>query len=351
MKKRCHSYRLICAFILFVLCAAEASGSEIIDFIQQPHGKLEHRIAAALKLALNKFDGKEIWLAYSIDSTISRENFIANKRLSSGSFQHPQNSDSLAKSAMILLDYSLESGFPYLHQIHVNQLPLSTLKSERPVFWLGEQKANESLDWLMKQFALSRYSKLSQQFVDAINFHGCENDVVEFNRAILLSQFSEAIKYEAVKGLGNHESISSIRVLVSIISSDETNNVKKRALAALSQMKNEKAHTNIFDVAKRWKEKALRKEAIFWLAQMATKTAIDVLEEIVRTETDIALKEYAIFAIGQLPKGRGNDILCHIAETNPNARMREKAKFWMGQNQGHRFFELLNDLSDEEADK
>jgi len=345
---------VIIGAMLFGLDAQSTAGSEVIDLVHQPQLRLEERIGSALRLALKKFDGREIWIAYSIDKSVVGDNYRLNSRQGASvmdRFQQSTISDSLNYNFTLMLDYSLESGYPYLHQVHVNEVPPIVSVEGRPIFWLGQQNAKESLDWLKKQFCSSSYPKLRNQLVRMISLHGCKTDVVEFHRAILLSQLPESTKLEAMNGLVRHESIASIRVLVSMLKNREEINLKKRAISVLSQMRDEGAHRVVYAIARKGKDAVLRKEAIFWLGQIATEKAIKVLQKIVLTESNLSLKEYAIFAIGQLPRGQGNEILCHIAETNPNLRMREKAKFWMGQTQRHHLLELLNDLSEDQPVK
>lgn len=344
---------LIIIVTFFGFISGKVKATEVIDFVQAPQLSFEDRIEAALRLALKKYDGKEIWVAYSIDSLIQLDS-RANLNQEASVFSLLRQSmliDSVRHRYLILLDYSLESGYPYLHQVHINQVPHDVVYHRRPVVWLGKQKGRYSLIWLKKQFCKSRYELLSKQIVNSIGLHTQAQEVIDFNRAILFSQFPDALKYEAINGLGRHHTLPSIRVLIKILNESPSVNIQKRAISVLSQMKDKRARKIVYALAKRGKNPVLRKEAIFWLSHMATEEAIDVLNYIVVKETDVSLKEYAIFAIGQLPGGQGNAILCHIANNNSNPRMREKAKFWMGQSQDHRLFQLLNDLSETETVK
>jgi len=323
---------------------------EVIHFVHQPHMPFEKRIKSALHLALTKFDGREVWLAYSIDTSVVRiddEQVSLRQRTEHQPLAQLLKCDAAGQSALFVLDYSLESGYPYLH--HAFIFPGNDRGAEeiRPTIWLGVLSARQSLDWLQKQFYTSKSPRLSQQLVRCIGMHGCGEDVVEFNRAVLYTQFSEQIKFEAIAGLGVHQSPTSIRTIAAVFSMDEAPNLKKRAIAELSQMQDEQAHRFIYSIALNGKDVRLRKEAIFWMAQIGSDRAIQILKQIFSSESDPAIKEYTIFSIGQLPHGRGHEILCHIAETHSDERMREKARFWMGQSSAHKFDDLLREMTDE----
>ncbi|MFZ5517011.1 MAG: HEAT repeat domain-containing protein [Candidatus Zhuqueibacterota bacterium] len=328
--------------------------AEVIYFIHQPQMALEQRIQSALHLAMKKFDGREIWLAYSLDSNAVQSldaQTSHQERMEQQPLTQLLMQDAAGLPALLVLDYSLESGYPYLHHAYIFPENDRGTEEIRPTIWLGVRSAKQSLDWLQKQFYISKSPTLSKQLVHCIGMHGCEEAVIEFNRAVLFSQFSEPIKSEALAGLSLQEAPASIRTIVSVFSMNNAPNLKKRAIAELSQMQDERAHRYIFSIASSGKDVRLRKEAIFWLAQIGSDQAIQVLLQIFSSELDPAMKEYTIFSIGQLPQGRGHEILCQIAETNSDERMREKARFWMGQSSAQRFNVLLKEMSDEQSVK
>ena len=75
----------------------------------------------------------------------------------------------------------------------------------------------------------------------------------------------------------------------------------------------------------------MRGQAIFWLAQKAGKKASAAITNAIENDPDQQVKKKAVFALSQLPKEEGVPQLIHVAETNQNPAVRKDAFFWLGQ--------------------
>lgn len=362
---------------------------EIEKVLANQNLKLSIRINFALDMALKKYDGKKLWLIYSIDNhcsmrpleqhsivvhddntleqiilgynpNLEKENLIdsANHFQSDINFSMPSEYQTGKKTKNIgrpqsnkiavILDYSLESGNPCLYQIYQQRMDQSFTKEIRPIFWLGEGTAIFSINWLKDQFYKTKSTKLKQQIIGAIGAHQSSKEVIDFQKQIICGKYSQSLKNEAIFWLGKHNSIESIKFLAFLAIKQKNIQLRKKAIFALSQIDNKRAHLIVIALALKEKNHEVRHDAIFWLSQIADEDAIEVLSIILMTEKDSEVKKYIIFAISQLPEDKATPILTRVAQNNPDHETRKKAKFWLDRTRNQRMNDFLNDLIQEE---
>ncbi len=355
--------------------------------------KLTTKVNMALDLAMKKYDGQKIWLIYTIDcqrkiddgqfktvlikdlmtleqiisgGTYIQSNYLnENKKLQQTVFVSTENlnqillddkiqlqSNDQKKSAYsrlaIILDYSLESGNPYLYHIYLQRMDKPFFTDERPIFWLGREISAHSFEWLVLQFHKARYLKLKQEIISAIGIQDCTELIVEFMRQIVLNNSFQSLKEEAIYWLGQHNSIENIRFLAFLAIKQTNIQIRKKALFALSQIKDKMARTVVSTLAKKEKNQEIRQEAIFWLSQIADDDALDTLNEILTDDKNSAMKDYTVFAISQMPTRKATPILYRIARSNHDAQVRNKAKFWLDRAKNQRMMDFFIDLVEEE---
>lgn len=346
---------------------------------------LTKKIDLTLDLALKKYDGKKIWLIYSIDSFNSlnnspkyrkslpeninltqliygkdvhndlslknQANSSTNRKLSQAWTGHKlerlMDRDNAEKLA-IILDYSLESGNPCLYQVYAQNMNQTFVEEERPIFWLGENISSASINWLRYQFNTTDYPKLKQQIIAAIGAHQSTRPAVEFLKQVIFSNCSLPVKIEGLYSLGKQNSIESIRLLTYLTVKPKSILLRKKAIFALSQVNDKTAKNVITTLASKGKNQEVRQEAIFWLSQIADEEALTTLNKILATEENSTIKNYTLFAISQLPEKKSIPILFHIAQTNPDNKIRNKAKFWLDRTKEHRIMNLIKELGQEE---
>ncbi|MCU0644202.1 MAG: hypothetical protein MUC94_08055, partial [bacterium] len=229
LKNRMICHLSILQVVVIFNCLGVGYCNEINRVFADPNLDLATRINFALKLASRKFDGKKIWLVYTIStSKIEFEQATAlalsdsnNKSLCQILFEDQQNSvhkvnastivtiqkkqllqkisprdvdNAAEKNDMnhalhsarlaILLDYSLESGRPCLYQVYVQNLSKSFDQEIRPMFWLGQASSDQSVEWLSFQFYQSSQEKFKQQAIRSIGSHDCKEKIVEFSKNV-----------------------------------------------------------------------------------------------------------------------------------------------------------------------
>ena len=344
------------------------------------------RINFAKETALREFDGGKIWLIYSINSSkMDLERFAAADLSNNSLYQllfesaQPSNKKGAALSRhndrhkmsvvtippgnsedrhnkdeanhighsnrmAIILDYSLESGRPILYQVCFQNISKTFNQELRPIIWIGNATTIQSFAWLVHQFSKSTYEKLRQQIINAIGFHDCEMNLVDFSKKILNGRYPQSLKVTALSLVGKSNTTDGLKLLISIAINNNNVLLRKRALFSLSQLNNPKAHLVIAAMAKKEKNDEVRKEAIFWLSQIANQEAIKILSEIMQKETDPKIREYTLFAISQLPGSQSKPILTTVATNDPLYRIRKKARLIMKQSEDSKFMIFFDEL-------
>lgn len=388
--------RILChIFILQVLFFASSNAvdelycNEIYKVFSDQNLHLATRANFALEMALRKFDGKKIWLVYSISTTnrdwvenlsseitTSQNNTLYqvlfegkpisgnNPKLTTplnerrkpivpatdpGDSNQPAeksdaNKTSQAAHLAIILDYSLESGRPCLYQVYVQNISKSFNQEARPMFWLGNAASDESIVWLKYQFYKSSQLKFKQQAIRAIGLHDCKKKVVDFAKKIIYGKHQIPLKVEAIALAGKSSTPEGLKALVSIAVKNNNIMLRKKALFALSQFSDEKAQHVISAIAKQEKNYEVRKEAIFWLGQIANIESAKILRDIMKTETDARIREYALLAISHLPGSHSKQMLTTVAMNDPNFRIRKRARLMLKQSGDEKFLNFFDEL-------
>jgi len=368
--------------IIIVFLAKTSFALEINKLFACQDFDFNTRVNFALDLALKKYDGQKIWLIYSVDSIYSmkdikrmQETGNTNLTLEQIIFEKICPNDNRTKEQeiqrkvasinqikpqledknrpdyfklAIILDYSLESGNPCLYHIFLQRMDQPFFKEIRPIFWLGEGVASTSLDWLKYQFHKTTYSKLQQQMIASIGAHKCSKQVVEFQKHIILGNYSLSLKNEAIHWLGRHNSHETINLLTYLALKHKDIRLRKKSIFALSQLKTRDAFAIISILARKEKNQEVRQTAIFWLSQLPCEDATEVLNGILMNENNLKIKEYTLFAISQLPERKATPILSRIAQTSPDSRIRKRAMFWLDQTKDQRMLDFFLDLANDE---
>ncbi|MCI0495787.1 HEAT repeat domain-containing protein [candidate division KSB1 bacterium] len=388
--KNCMIRQVFILNVVFIFnCFGVGYCNEINKVFADPNLDLATRINFALKLASRKFDGKKIWLVYTIStSKIEFEQATASELSESNNislyqilFEDKQNFVNKAKASAlindqkmqilpktasrdfnntskkndvnrafdaaqlaIILDYSLESGRPCLYQVYVQNLSKSFDQEIRPMFWLGQASSDQSVEWLSFQFYQSSQEKFKQQAIRTIGSHDCKEKIVEFSKNVLHGKQSLPLKAEAISLAGKSNTANGLQLLISTAIRSNNTLLRKKALFALSQLSNDKAQLVIATIAKKEKNIEVRKEAIFWLAQVANSKSVKILNDIMQNETDHGIREYTLFAISQLPGSQSKPLLTTVALNDPMWRIRKKARLILKHSEDERFMNFFDEL-------
>ena len=245
------------------------------------------------------------------------------------------------KEVALLFEFS--SGTAEPREVRVTNVSGHVDLDGRSLIWLGGADDNESLDFVERQFERARSDDVKEDLVLAVSIHDETDRVVPILTDILTGDEDDDVRESTAFWLGQHGDAAALDVLRRTARTDRSEDVREKAVFAISQMDLPEATEALIDAAQNG-PRDIRKEAIFWLGQKASDRAVEALGDMVQDETDAEVQKQAVFAISQLPDDTGIPLLIEIARTHPTAKVRKDAIFWLGQSDDPRALEALIDL-------
>ncbi len=98
----------------------------------------------------------------------------------------------------------------------------------------------------------------------------------------------------------------------------------------------------LLDLAKRHPSRGVRGDALFWLARRAGAEARAAITRAIEEDPETEVKRRAVFALSEMRDGEGVPLLIDLARRHKNPAVREQAFFWLGESEDPRalaFFE------------
>ncbi|HEU4700795.1 MAG TPA: HEAT repeat domain-containing protein [Gemmatimonadales bacterium] len=212
------------------------------------------------------------------------------------------------------------------------------------IFWLsqvGTERATTALDSILRSstdpavqekalFALSQQS--NPRATTALRAFAERNDI------------DEEMRGKAIFWLGQSNSADNAQFLRGLFGRLKSEELKKRVLFSISQMRDPGAQRWLLDVAReRAQPIEIRKNALFWAGQSG-KIPVADLATLYGTMDDREMKEQLIFVLSQRDEPAALDKLMDIARRDPDPELRKKALFWVGQSNDPRAAQLLQDI-------
>jgi|GEM_PF-305544 len=217
---------------------------------------------------------------------------------------------------------------------------------EMAVFWLGQGAASDQVIRLFETMAQSDTSRsVRQKAVFGLSQAPDHRGAAALMRLAKTSE-NPKVQEQAVFWLGQSGGSEPIlEFLRQLALQGDHENLRKRALFALTQVPDGRGIPAVMQIARNAKSPDVRANAAFWLGQSAgegnREKILNLLQEMVRTDPDPDVKDRAIFALGQLPEGAGLPALIDLATNADNANVRKKAIFWLGQSSDPRARQAL----------
>jgi len=144
---------------------------------------------------------------------------------------------------------------------------------------------------------------------------------------------SAEVRGQAVFWLGQSGTERSLDAIEQILRTSGDNEVREKALFALSQHRSPRAA----GILRAWAERddvpgELREKAIFWIGQRSSAESAQYLRTLFGRLRDEDLKEKVLFSLSQM-RGMGNDrwLMSVAADPGQSTEIRKKALFWAGQ--------------------
>lgn len=211
------------------------------------------------------------------------------------------------------------------------------------VHWLTDVRPAESVE-LLRSYVRGDYGNDGSHSKGAALAAIASTDDPSADAA--MQEFTSAsspidTRKEAVFWLGAARGRKGYEMLRTIVKLDPSDEVRDRAIFALSVSPVPEAVDTLIDEARHDANTRLRGQALFWLAQKAGAKAAGVIGSAAENDPDTEVKKKAVFALSQLPADQGVPMLIKVAETNRNPEVRKQAMFWLGQSRDPRALDFI----------
>jgi HEAT repeat protein len=149
----------------------------------------------------------------------------------------------------------------------------------------------------------------------------------------------------ALQALLNMDAERAVPILKQVLARRDPCSValRRKAVFLVSQKRTAETASILMSVARSDPDQETREQAVFWLSQVPGSTPL--LEEILKGNGDENIKDKALFALSQQNEPRAAQVLRDFAaRENENSDLREKAIFWLGQRHSTENTEFLRNL-------
>lgn len=234
------------------------------DFINVDGGGLSDRIDRAFKQFKSSNQGDSIWLAYHFPArdgsyigpfagTVYYDDGIKLER-----------KDDPSQAAIFLLTDATGSA-PVIKRVKTLSLKEDFVFEDRPVYWLGNVEANQSLTYLT---ALARPKNEEKESKDlsrgALRAIGCHDSprVVSLLREFVTQDSNLDLQRTAVSNLARIRTTEGVDALIALYDEAKDDTVKEEIIAGLSRSKERKAADKLLTIAKNDANPKMRQRAI-----------------------------------------------------------------------------------------
>lgn len=162
------------------------------------------------------------------------------------------------------------------------------------VLWLGKQTPRSSYEFVKK---LAEAEKQHKNLYGLLPRHGFHEETFTFFKKKYRAATSEKEKKNIMFYIGSIPSEMVIPFLDEVYMQTESDDLKKRIIFAYHANKTEKSLKRLMFVAKHDSDTKMRKKALFWLGQRAGKQMEKYFSDIVFSDEQIEIKKSAIFAL------------------------------------------------------
>jgi HEAT repeat protein len=149
------------------------------------------------------------------------------------------------------------------------------------------------------------------------------------------------LRRTAVRNLGHFQREDAVDELLKIFSSDTNLDIKRTALRALAETKSPRAQARLLEIAKTDNNPELRKQAIRAMSERG-EAAVDDLIKIFDAEPSQDVRRNALQALSEIQSQRVEDKLFAVAGSNDSIDVRKQAIHLLGERAGRKSFEFLS---------
>jgi len=233
----------------------------------------------------------------------------------------------------------MRAGVPTKIRVLSSQCPVTT---DSAISDLGSVAADQSVDWLQRQFSLP--SELSTEAVTAVALHagdGARQLLVDTAR----SDENEENRESAIFWMAQARIDETAAEIQRIMFGDSSADMREHAAFAYSQSRAADRSEMLVRQGKTDPDADVRSQAWFWLTQIEAVESEREIRAALDTERDAEVREQAVFALSQLPEDRAVKALAGVLEDRRlEMDIREEALFWLAQTESDEAFEYVERL-------
>src|SRR5215475_1511782 len=250
------------SLVIAVALAQDRRNYTKADFINIDGSSLNDRIDRAVKQFKNTNKGDTVWLAYHFPA---REDarvgvFSGTIYRDSDGIKLERGEDTTQIAVFLLTDAS--GSQPKFTRIKTLNLSEPYVFEDRPVYWLGNVDANQSIA------ALESAMKADQQ--------------------------SRDLARGALRSIAVHNSPRSIALLKEVAAKDSDVEIQRSAISNLSRVKTQEGLNALIELYDGAASDALKEEIIGGIARNESRKAIDKLQAIAKNDADPKMRQRAI---------------------------------------------------------
>lgn len=231
------------------------------DFIKIEGGSLSERIERAVKQFKAANQGDAVWLAY---------HFPARAGTSYGPFTglvyyddgiRLERKDDPASAAIFLL-VDASGAQPKITKVRTLDLREPYVFENRPVYWLGDADAGQSIAQLEVALGAQGENKeLARGALRAIAVHDSAR-VVPLLREAATKQINLDVQRSAVSNLARVKTAESLAALIELYDKASDSNLKEEIIAGLARSDERRATDKLLTIAKNDPDPKMRQRAI-----------------------------------------------------------------------------------------
>jgi beta-lactamase regulating signal transducer with metallopeptidase domain/HEAT repeat protein len=225
----------------------------------------------------------------------------------------------------IKLLFSFAGRTPTLSRTHASSFVLPADLEARPLIWLGQATAIESLPIVERLYASQTDQKEKGDLVTALGLHDDSARVVPLLTKILTGREAASVRAEAAERLGWHSVPESLAALERAARTDRASEVRREAAETIGDLDLAEATPTLISLARTLDDLEARKEAVEALGQRREPAAREALVAIARTDRDVDVQREAVETLGELPDPQAVIALTGIARTHPVVDVRREA--------------------------
>ena len=225
----------------------------------------------------------------------------------------------------LLFSFAGGTATPTLARAHASSFVLPVDLESRPLIWLGQATAVESLPIVERLYASQANRQEKGDLITALGLHDDSARVVPLLVKILTGSEAPSVRSDAAERLGWHSVPESLAALERAARTDRASEVRREAAEAIGDLDMPEATPTLISLARTLDDRETRQEAIEALGQRAEASAREALIAIARTDRDVDVQREAVETLGELKDPQAVTALIDMARTHPKPEVRREA--------------------------